>query len=96
MNKLQFKHLGWTDRTNLIEILSFIADKNLIDNFSISIKDLLLKLSKEIPSHYLIENLAKLVSKHKIYEFEIQTMKNNEIDKFNEFRDNISKSWEKK
>jgi len=94
MNKLEMEMWSWSDRDYLIEFLDYIAENKITEEFTISYKDILLSLSEDIPSYFLIEKLSKLVSKHKIYQNLISENKENESEYYTCFQNNISKCWE--
>jgi len=93
MDQLSIQYLTWDDRTNLIEILNFIANNELISNFSFSIKEILLSLSADMNYHFQIDALAKLISDQQIYSEVIEDSKNSDSEYFARFQSNIDKAW---
>jgi|WetSurMetagenome_2_1015567.scaffolds.fasta_scaffold13180_1 hypothetical protein len=95
MDNLTIASLSWYDRENLIEILDFIAINKLSSSFSFSFVELLNKISLNIPSHFQIDALSKLISKHKIYYDLLDEIKSKNDNYYQEFQDNINKCWER-
>ena len=93
MDQLSIQYLTWDDRTNLIEILNFIANNELISYFSFSIEEILLSLSANINYHFQIDALAKLISDQQIYSEVIEDSKNSDSEYFARFQSNIDKAW---
>lgn len=95
MNNLNIHSLSWEERDNLIEILNFIADKDIINEFSFSIKDLLLLLSQNMSYYFQIEAFSKLISKQKIYREIIENSKLTDTEYYTEIQESIDDSWRK-
>lgn len=95
INKLELKAWSWNERDQLIEFLDYIAKNELSNEFSISYEDIILSLTENIPSYFLIEKISRLVSNHKIYSSLIEENKDRETEYFDSFQENISKCWEK-
>jgi len=66
INNIEASYLSWDDRENLIEILKFVATKDLSSQV-INTPHLIKILSKDIPSHYQIRTFVNLISEHPIY-----------------------------
>lgn len=95
MNDLDLIFLSWNDRDNLIEILNYIADNNIIHKFDFSIEDNLLILSQGIYYYNHIESLATLILRHEVYRSVIIKLKDSgdDNDFYYNFEENINKSW---
>jgi hypothetical protein len=94
MNNLPSTSLGWDDRDNLIEILDYIANNNIIGEFNFSIENLLLMLSDNITYYYHIEAFSKLISKQNQYKSIIIEAKASNTDFYSKIQNNINKSWD--
>lgn len=66
INDLDISYLSWEDRDNLIEILKYIAENNLIKKIN-NLPNLIRALSKDIPSHYLIKTFSNLIKSNICY-----------------------------
>ncbi|TCK82907.1 nSTAND3 domain-containing NTPase [Albibacterium bauzanense] len=93
MNNLSAISLGWDDRYNLIEILDYIADNNIENEFNFSIENMLLILSEDISYYYHIEAFSKLISSQERYKSIITEAKINNLDFYSKIQNNINKSW---
>lgn len=93
MNYLNLDNLSWNDRDNILEILDYILEKNLIDYFSFSKEEYLLKLSREMNYYYQIQSLSKFIFRNKTFGEVIKNSRliNNEF--FQLFQQNIDESW---
>lgn len=91
---LEFKYWNWTEREYLIEILDYIAKNELINEFSISYEEVIQSISENVPSHFLIEKISRLISNNEYYRILIEEAKTNDSDFFNSFKENISRCWE--
>jgi adenylate kinase family enzyme len=94
INDLDISYISWEDRDNLIEILKFIAENNLIKKIN-NLPNLIKALSKDIPSHYLIKNFSNLIKSNICYSDFISESKIKNNDYYNEIQKNIDVSWEK-
>jgi hypothetical protein len=52
MNNLSIITLSWDDRDNLIEVLDYVANNNVISEFNFSIKDFLIQLSENMTYYF--------------------------------------------
>lgn len=93
MNNLPSVSLGWDDRDNLIEILDYIANNNLTNEFNFSIENMLLMLSSDITYYYHIEGFSKLIARQESYRSIIAESKTSNINFYHQIQDNINKSW---
>ena len=94
INDLDVIYLSWDDRDNLTEILQYIAENNLnprINNLPYLIKI----LSKDIPSHYLIQNFANLIKENATLYDIIKSAKEQNNNYYKDIEKNINDSWEK-
>lgn len=94
MNSLNLQILGWTDRENLIEILSYMAEHDLTNCID-QLDDLILILSKNMESHHQIESFSKLISKYNIYSNVIENSKCSNNEYYDQIKLNIEESWNK-
>lgn len=94
INSLNLKILGWTDRENLIEILSYMAEHDLTNCID-QLDDLILILSKNMESHHQIESFSKLISKYNIYGNAIENSKSSNNEYYDQIKVNIEESWNK-
>lgn len=94
MNSLNLQILGWTDRENLIEILSYMAEHDLTNCID-QLDDLILILSKNMESHHQIESFSKLISKYNIYSNVIENFKSSNNEYYDQIKVNIEESWNK-
>lgn len=94
INSLSIKVLGWTDRENLIEILSYMAEHDLT-NFIDQLDDLILILSKNIESHHHIDSFSKLISKYNVYSSVIENSKSSKNEYYDQIKLNVEESWSK-
>lgn len=93
VNDLNISYLSWSDRDNLISILRFLVVEKLfneVNNLPILIK----MLSKDIPSHYLIESFANLIKENEPIFNLIKNAKDNNDLLYRDIQNNIDKSWE--
>jgi hypothetical protein len=93
MDQLTIIYLTWDDRTNLIKILNYIADNNLIDSFSFSIRDILLALSANMTYYFQIEEFSTLISRNELYREIIEESMYNDLEYYQELQININNSW---
>jgi len=93
MDDLNISHLSWDDRDNLIKILAYVAENDLMDNFSFSIKELIEMLSKNMIYHFQIEEFSRFISKEEIYRQVIEESINSDPDYYAEIQSNIDQSW---
>jgi energy-coupling factor transporter ATP-binding protein EcfA2 len=84
---------GWHDRENIIEMLSYIAENELMDQFEFSPMDILVELSSNMPSYYQIESLSQLISKHESYKAIIENGKAGQTEAYGKMQRNIDSSW---
>ncbi|GAA4770340.1 MULTISPECIES: restriction endonuclease [Flavobacterium] len=94
INDLDISYLSWEDRDNLIEILKYIAENNLIKKIN-NLPNLIKALSKDIPSHYLIKTFSNLIKSNICYSDFISESKIKNNNYYNEIQKNIDISWEK-
>lgn len=94
INDLDISYLSWEDRDNLIEILKYIAENNLIKKIN-NLPNLIRALSKDIPSHYLIKTFSNLIKSNICYSDFISESKIKNNNYYNEIQKNIDISWEK-
>lgn len=94
INDLDISYLNWEDRDNLIEILKYIAENNLIKEIN-NLPHLIKALSKDIQSHYLIKAFSNLIKSNPCYYDFINESKIKNNDYYNEIQKNIDVSWEK-
>lgn len=94
MSSLKLTTLGWSDRDNLIEILSYMAE-NKLTNCIHNLDSIILLLSKNMDYHSHIEAFAKLISKHSAYKTIIETAHKNDTKYYGEIQANINESWSK-
>lgn len=93
VNDLNISYLSWSDRDNLISILRFLVVEKLfgeVNNLPILVK----MLSKDIPSHYLIESFANLIKENEPIFNLIKNAKDNNDLLYRDIQNNIDKSWE--
>ncbi len=95
MDNLKINTLSWYDREYLIEILDYIANNNLLNRFSFSLDEMFIKLSENLPSHFLIEALSKLISRHEIYSDFIVSNQNAWTEFYEVYQSNVNRCWEK-
>jgi len=94
INNIEASYLSWDDRENLIEILKFVATKDLSSQV-INTPHLIKILSKDIPSHYQIRTFVNLISEHPIYYDSISNAKKSNDEYYYDIQQNVNKSWEK-
>lgn len=94
INSLNLSTLGWTDRENLIEILSYMAEHDLTNCID-QLDNLILILSKNMESHHHIESFSKLISKYNIYSNVIENSKSSNNEYYDQIKLNIEESWSK-
>lgn len=93
INNILISSLSWNERDNLIEILNYIADNDIVNEFDFSVKDVLLLLSDNMTYYYQIEKFSNLISKQKIYRDIINNSKIHDIEYNSAFQNNIDQSW---
>lgn len=93
MNNLSTVYLSWDERENLIDILDYIADKNTINEFNFSVKELLLLLSENMTYYFQIEAFSRLISKQQIYREIINSSKQFDPEYCAKIQNNIDQSW---
>ena len=93
MNNLTSTSLGWDDRDNLIEILDYIANNNIISEFNFSVENMLLMLSDDITYYYHIEAFSKLIARQENYRSIIAKSKTSNANFYSQIQDNINRSW---
>ncbi|MEG1313612.1 MAG: hypothetical protein RSD40_04790, partial [Bacilli bacterium] len=93
INNLDLSFLSWSDRDNLIEILKYVAENNLLLKTD-KLHTLIKMLSQDIPSHYLIESFATLIKENETLSELISNAKQNNKVFYSELQNNIDKSWE--
>lgn len=93
INNLDLSFLSWSDRDNLIEILKYVAENNLLLKTD-KLYTLIKMLSQDIPSHYLIESFATLIKENETLSDLISNAKQNNKVFYSELQNNIDKSWE--
>ncbi|MFV8326960.1 hypothetical protein [Flavobacterium sp. ZS1P14] len=94
INSLNIKVLGWTDRENLIEILSYMAEHDLTNCID-QLDDLILILSKNMESHHNIDSFSKLISKYNVYSSVIENSKSSKNEYYDQIKLNVEESWNK-
>ncbi|MDM1415784.1 hypothetical protein HX057_16825 [Myroides odoratimimus] len=92
INALDILYLSWSERDSLIEILKYIAEKNLVTQIDI-LPHLIKALSKDIPSHYLIKPFSNLIKNNSCYYNLINDSKIHEPDYYIEIQENINNAW---
>ncbi|MDB5013962.1 MAG: hypothetical protein JWQ25_2164 [Daejeonella sp.] len=95
MNSLNIKYLNWHDREHAITILDYLAEGNLLNFFSFSIEELILKLSDAMPYYYQLAALSDLISKHEVYAEIIEKGKIGGTEFYDNLQSNINKFWER-
>ena len=95
INNMELKDCSWTEREYFIEFLDYIAKNELTSEFNISYKDIILSLTENIPSYFLIQDISRLFSNHEIYRRLIEENKDSKTEYYDRFQENISKCWEK-
>lgn len=93
MNNLSIITLSWDDRDNLIEILDYVANNNVISEFNFSIKDFLIQLSENMTYYFQIEAFSKLISKQNIYKDIISNSKLLDQEYYTKIQNSIDQSW---
>ncbi|PBJ14363.1 restriction endonuclease [Flavobacterium sp. ACN6] len=83
----------WDDRSNLIDILDYLAKNNLTHYFQ-SIEKMILTLSRHMTNYYQIESFANLIGKHSVYKNVIESAKELDVEYYTDLKENINKSWE--
>lgn len=94
INNLDLKAWSWDELEQLIEFLDYIAKNELTNEFLISYEDIILSLTENIPSYFLIEKISKLLSSHEVYNSILDVNKANGTEYFDSFQKNINKCWE--
>lgn len=92
INALNINYLSWSDRDNLIVILRYLVVEKLIDEIN-NLPSLIKMLSKDIPSHYLIESFANLIKQNEPFFNLIKYAKDNNDILYRDIQNNIDKSW---
>jgi hypothetical protein len=93
MNKLDTRNLNWDDRDNLIEIMNYIGENDLLNNFSFSIKELFLNFTKTMNNYWEIQSLSELISNFPIYADVIEKSKKSDLEYYNQMQLNIDNFW---
>jgi len=90
----QLDYLDWKNKTDLVFILKYFADNNLIGRLPISLNNLFVKLSENLQSHYLLAEIEELLS-YKEYSNVVMEMKNTDLEQYKNYRNNIKEFWER-
>ncbi|NVO10963.1 MAG: hypothetical protein HXX16_13440 [Bacteroidales bacterium] len=90
-SECDFKHLEYSDKDNLIEILEYFANNKLIELIPIEIEYLIVKLTENSSYYILYYKLPEIL---KLYQDIIDNMQKNKLHLFREYRNNLIKSWE--
>ena len=93
MDNLSLITLSWDDRDNLIEILDYIANNNVISEFNFSIKECLILLSENMTNYFQIEAFSRLISKQNIYKDIISNSKSVDLEYYTKIQNSIDQSW---
>jgi adenylate kinase family enzyme len=86
-------YLGWTDKQNLIDILKYFAKNKMIPLIPFTLKELFIKLTEDMPSHYLffeIESLSEIDD----YKSAILDMKKTDKISYKVYKENVLSFWE--
>jgi len=92
--KCQLDYLSWNNKRDLIYILKYYAENDIVESFPISLDNVFLKLFENLQSHYLLNEIEQLFD-FSAYSSIIRNMKSSNIDIYREYRNNIKEFWER-
>lgn len=92
LKEVRLNQLTWMNKKDLIFILKYFAEKDIIDCFPISLPNIFIKLTENIPSHYLLYEIQELFMYEKYSEF-VSKMKKSNVEEFSNYRNNIKEFW---
>jgi energy-coupling factor transporter ATP-binding protein EcfA2 len=95
LDKLKLENLGWDDRDNIIEILDYISKNNLLEYFSFSKEEYLLKISYGMTNYFQIQSFSRFISGNKIFGNVIINSRSIKNDYFQSIQQNIDESWKR-
>ncbi len=85
-------YLDWKNKKDLVFILKYFAEKDIIDSFPISLDHVFIKLTENIQSHYLLTEIEELFMYEKYSDF-VSEMKSSKAEEFSNYRNNIKEFW---
>jgi adenylate kinase family enzyme len=92
LKNCQLDYLDWKNKKDLVFILKYFAEKDIVDSFPISLAHVFIKLTENIQSHYLLNEIEELFMYEKYSEF-VGEMKNSKAEEFSNYRNNIKEFW---
>ncbi|MFD2827536.1 restriction endonuclease [Leeuwenhoekiella polynyae] len=92
LKECSIDYLDWKNKKDLVFILKYFAEKDIVDYFPISLNHVFIKLTENIQSHYLLSEIQDLFLFEKYSEF-VSKMKNSNVEEFSNYRNNIKEFW---